>query len=308
MSKWLYEENKFLVAISSASQNCDEKFHTVHYKSGVLATKSQDVRVHKTENKRHDIENDLKKNSLHATKSQESKKLSSKSSVKVVSTTPFDRQSPKTESTFEEADVSKTGSLLEEEDEVFEPVGVQDEQDSSAPKEVTKLIEKNKGTRETLKIKDKKFWENISVLFEEYLFQVKKIMPFFSEFPTSSSAGDSNAETLEDTYASLGVTFLELTNQIQNVLQVNFLLIYLLHLGYLWLDKNITFQEVTTTSETTFQTSTAINAPPENNDGNDLPFIDDGEAELDAAIQEAAPLLDHLDQVTSIQVRIEARN
>jgi len=34
------------------------------------------------------------------------------------------------------------------------------------------------------------------------------------------SVADSKAEATEDNYASLGVTFLELTNQIQNVLQV----------------------------------------------------------------------------------------
>lgn len=60
-------------------------------------------------------------------------------------------------------------------------------------------------------------------------------------------------------------------------------------------------KEVTTTSETTFHNSTATNDLSKG-DQNDLPFIDDGDAELDAAIQEAVPLLDHQDQVTSIQV------
>jgi hypothetical protein len=81
-------------------------------------------------------------------------------------------------------------------------------------------------------------------------------------------------ETLEDTYASLGVTFLELTSQMQNALK-----------------------EVTSTSEETFETTT------QNNDkSNELPFIDETDAELDAAIEAAAPDLDYQDYVTSIQV------
>ena len=105
-------------------------------------------------------------------------------------------------------------------------------------------------------------------------------------------------ETLEDTYASLGVTFLELTSQMQNVLK-----------------------EVTTCHET----FTAATEDDENDgklvDKDDLPFIDDVdhdadaddakaivgaaaevEAELDAAIVSAAPHLDHDGHVTSIQV------
>ena len=85
---------------------------------------------------------------------------------------------------------------------------------------------------------------------------------------------EKHDETLEDTYASLGVTFLELTSQMQNALK-----------------------EVTTTSEETFKMP-----PPNNDDKNDLPFIDEVDSELDAAIEAAAPELDHQDYVTSIQV------
>ena len=74
-----------------------------------------------------------------------------------------------------------------------------------------------------------------------------------------------DGDTLEDTYASLGVTFLQLTSQMQDVMN-----------------------EVTSHSDAK----------------HDLPFIDDGaEAELDAAIEAAAPALDHRDHVTSIQVQ-----
>ena len=37
--------------------------------------------------------------------------------------------------------------------------------------------------------------------------------------PTTSTHETSDTETLEDTYASLGVTFLELTSQMQNVMK-----------------------------------------------------------------------------------------
>jgi hypothetical protein len=98
---------------------------------------------------------------------------------------------------------------------------------------------------------------------------------------------DDSDETLEDTYASLGVTFLELTSQMQNVLK-----------------------EVTTTSNEAFKTTSENdkNGVDTSVDKDDLPFIDDADgddAELDAAIEAAAPDLDHEDHVTSIQVNCQ---
>jgi len=55
-----------------------------------------------------------------------------------------------------------------------------------------------------------------------------------------------------------------------------------------------------TIPEETFKVSTSI-AEVEKSD--DLPFIDENEAELDAAIEAAAPELDHQVHVTKIQVR-----
>ena len=132
----------------------------------------------------------------------------------------------------------------------------------------------------------------------------------------SSTRGGDADDTLEDTYASLGVTFLELTSQMQNVLK-----------------------EVTTCHET-FKAATDDDddvADVKLVDKDDLPFIDDGEqeaeavgdavngdvqptsdannyrvqpegnagdgdTELDAAIEAAVTHLDHKDHVTSIQV------
>ena len=55
-----------------------------------------------------------------------------------------------------------------------------------------------------------------------------------------------------------------------------------------------------TIPEETFKVSTST-ADVEKSD--DLPFIDENEAELDAAIEAAAPELDHQVHVTKIQVR-----
>jgi len=90
----------------------EEKFHTVHYKSGVLVTKHQDVRVHVTEN---DKLKSSKSTPLSISKS--AKKATSK--YQSSSSTPFDNNH-----------LSSTDSVIDEEKETCEFVEPQDKKSS----------------------------------------------------------------------------------------------------------------------------------------------------------------------------------